>query len=69
MDINNKKIFLDVIMFINLILVFISGLQRWRSHSLLSYIFIILLIIHFLFNWNWIKHVILKCFKKEKNGK
>lgn len=62
------KFILDVIIFLDFMLVMISGFNRTlrQYHFNLAWLLVFLIFVHLLFNLNWIKHVFLNFFRKEK---
>ena len=65
MDKNNFKLFLYLIMIIDLILVFSSGfIREFRDfHETFAFILLFLIIVHLILNFSWIKTMVGNLFK------
>ena len=61
------KLMIDILMAIDFIIVIFSALSRnFREiHNFTGWLLVILVLIHLLFNWQWIKCMILGLFKKK----
>lgn len=89
MNINKSKFIVDVLMFVDFVLLAVSGFVLWwalprgsggipfffldrgewlRMHDVTSIILVVLILVHLILNWNWIKCMILGLFGG-KNGK
>jgi cytochrome b subunit of formate dehydrogenase len=85
MNKNNVKFLVDFLMFIDFLILAVSGFVLWfflpsgsgkssifllfrnqwlKMHDLTSVILIVLLLIHLILNWTWIKCMFRNIFKK-----
>jgi len=63
MDRNKLLFWINILMFIDLIIVAISGFAGLSFHSQAAVFLILLLIIHLILNWAWVKGMLRNIFR------